>query len=370
MSHGRSVVTAAGERSRRRSAEEAAKEIQTYYSGLRAATPLARSTAVLQGANEALVWTKGRSRGPPGGVSELTLGQKGTCVLSEDSLPREVPDQAQFQSDSEPQGEEFEDAQGYQDSGNPEAGSGASEGAVGPIAARRQYEEAREVGNKGGVNARTRAEAEERQVGRVIDRDQGSRSRQAEFDDRESPIPQVTVSSVQEGTGVKAVSAEAETVEGDQVSQSQRKKLGDPNSSGTKGLLTGSQDVRRSSARAEDVTGGRSAVGVEADTTGVINRSSGTHSSQPVEARGLGGRIPREGLRPRAFSTPQEATPVRQGRSGFSVGGSPSRQSLEEPELDWDPFLGERKTWRNVQCSTTRSPKSSGARRKRMRLSG
>ncbi|KAI9557178.1 pol polyprotein [Daphnia sinensis] len=182
MSHGRSVVTAAGERSRRRAAEEAAKEIQTYYSGLRAATPLARSTAGLQGANEAL------------------------------SLPREVPDQAQFQSDSEPQGEEFEDAQGNQDSGNPEAGSVASEGAVGPIAARRQYEEAREVGIKGGVNARTRAEAEERQVERVIDRDQGSRSRQAEFDDRESLIPQVTVSSVQEGTGVKAVSAEAETI--------------------------------------------------------------------------------------------------------------------------------------------------------------
>ncbi|KAI9549189.1 hypothetical protein GHT06_006838 [Daphnia sinensis] len=154
-------------------------------------------------------------------------------MLLEESLPREVPDQAQFQSDSEPQGEEFEDAQGYQDSGNPEAESGASEGAVGPIAARKQYEEAREVGNKGGVNARTRREAEERQVGRVIDRDQGSRSRQAEFDDHESLIPQVTVSSVQEGTGVKAVAAEAETIEGDQVSQSQRRKSGDPNSSET-----------------------------------------------------------------------------------------------------------------------------------------
>ncbi|KZS10201.1 Uncharacterized protein APZ42_025383 [Daphnia magna] len=32
---------------------------------------------------------------------------------------------------------------------------------------------------------------------------------------------------------------------------------------------------------------------------------------------------------------------TRQGRGGFSVGGSPSRQFLEDPELEWGPFLEE-----------------------------
>ncbi|KZS03107.1 Uncharacterized protein APZ42_034226 [Daphnia magna] len=129
MSHGKGVIIDALERSRRRAAEEAAKEIQTYYSGLRAATPLARSSTGLQAASAASARSKGRSRGPPEEVSDLILGQKGTWLSREVFLPREVPDPSQFQSDSEPQGEEFEDAQSYQDSRNPEAGSAVMEGA-------------------------------------------------------------------------------------------------------------------------------------------------------------------------------------------------------------------------------------------------
>ncbi|KAK4023288.1 hypothetical protein OUZ56_008706 [Daphnia magna] len=289
MSHGRGVIIDAGERSRRRAAEEAAKEIQTYYSGLRAATPLAKPSTGLQAASAASARSKGRSIGPSGEVSDLTLGQKGTWLSREVSLPREVPDPSQFQSDSEPRGEEFEDAQSCQDSGNPEAGGAVTEGAYESVAARKQHEGAREVGNEGGVNARTGAGNEKRQEVRVVDRDQGSRTRQAEFDDRESLIPQVSVSSVQERI------------------DEQRRKSRDPNSLGTQG-----------------------------------------DSGQPLEARndeqrgvGLERRSLREGLQPRAFSTPQEAATVRQGRGGFSVGGSPSRQSLEDPELEWDPFLEE-----------------------------
>ncbi|KAK4017834.1 hypothetical protein OUZ56_033724 [Daphnia magna] len=320
----------AGERSRRRAAEEAAKEIKTYYSGLRAATPLARSSTGLQAASAASSRSKGRSRGPPGEVSDLTLGQKGTWLSREVSLPREVPDPSQFQSDSEPRGEEFEDAQSCQDSGNPEAGGAVMEGAYESVAARKQHEGAREVGNEGGVNARTGAGNEKRQEVRVVDRDQGSRTRQAEFDDRESLIPQVSVSSVQERI------------------DEQRRKSYDPNSLGTQGSVTGNREVWQGSAWAEAAADRERIVSVEADTSGVINRSSGSDSGQPLEARndeqrgvGLKRRSLREGLRPRAFSTPQEAAAVRQGRGGVSVGGSPSRQSLEDPELEWDPFLEE-----------------------------
>ncbi|KAK4017592.1 hypothetical protein OUZ56_033206 [Daphnia magna] len=330
MSHGRGVIIDAGERSRRRAAEEAAKEIQTYYSGLRAATPLARSSTGLQAASAASARSKGRSRGPPGEVSDLTLGQKGTWLSREVSLPREVPDPSQFQSDSEPRGEEFEDAQSCQDSGNPEAGGAVTEGTYESVAARKQHEGAREVGNEGRVNARTGAGNEKRQEVRVVDRDQGSRTRQAEFDDRESLIPQVSVSSVQERI------------------DEQRRKSYDPNSLGTQGSVAGNREVWQGLAWAEGAADRKRIVSVEADTSGVINRSSGSDSGQPLEARndeqrgvGLERRSLREGLRPRAFSTPQEAATVRQGRGGFSVGGSPSRQSLEDPELEWDPFLEE-----------------------------
>ncbi|KZR95754.1 Uncharacterized protein APZ42_010297 [Daphnia magna] len=117
-------------------------------------------------------------------------------LIREVSLPREVPDPSQFKSDSEPRGEEFEDAPNCQDSRNPEAGGPVTEGAYESVAARKQYEGAREVGSEGGVNARTGAGNEKRQEVRVVDRDQGSHTRKAEFDDHESLIPQVSVSSV------------------------------------------------------------------------------------------------------------------------------------------------------------------------------
>ncbi|KZS10725.1 Uncharacterized protein APZ42_024741 [Daphnia magna] len=260
MSHGRGVIIDAGKRSRRRAAEETAKEIQTYYSGLRAATPLARSLTELQTAGAALARSKGRSRGPPGEMSNLTLRQKGTWLSREVSLPWEVPDPSQFQSDSEPQGEEFEDAESCQDSRNPEAGGAVTEGAYESVAARKQYEGAREVGNEEGVNARTGAGNEKRQEVRVVDRDQGSRTRQAEFDDRESLIPQVSVCSVQERIN------------------EQRRKSYDPNSLGTQGSVTGNREVRQGSTWVEGAADSRRIVSVEADTTGVINRSSGTDS--------------------------------------------------------------------------------------------
>ncbi|KZS12009.1 Uncharacterized protein APZ42_023099 [Daphnia magna] len=206
MSKGRSVIITAGERSRRRAAKEATKEIQTYYSGLRASTPLAGSSTGLQAASVA--------------------------SAREVSQQREVPDPSQFQSESEPQGEEFEDGQSYQDSRNPEAGCAVMEGAYESVAARKQYEGTREVGNEGRVNVRTGVDNEIWQEVRVICRDQGSGTRQEEFNDRESLIPQVSICGVQE-----------------RIDEQRRKS-------------------------------------VEADTTGVINRSSGTKVGQPSEARG------------------------------------------------------------------------------------
>ncbi|KAK4009352.1 hypothetical protein OUZ56_018469 [Daphnia magna] len=97
--------------SRRRATEVAAKEIQTYYSGLRSATPLARSSTGMQAGNAASARPKGR-----------------TWLAREVSLQQAVPDPSQFQSDSEPQGDEFEDAQSCQDSQNPEARSAVTEG--------------------------------------------------------------------------------------------------------------------------------------------------------------------------------------------------------------------------------------------------
>ncbi|KZS10401.1 Uncharacterized protein APZ42_025133, partial [Daphnia magna] len=184
------------------------------------------------------------------------------------SLLREIPDPSQFQSDSEPQGEEFGDIQSYQDSRNLEAGSAVTEGAYELVAARKQYEGAREVGNEGGVNARTGAGNEKRQEMRVIDRDQGLLTRQAEFDDHESLIPQVSVSSVQEKI------------------HEQRRKSYNPNSLDTQWSVTGNREVRQGSARVKGAAGRKRTDSVEADTTGVINHSSGTDSGQPSEARG------------------------------------------------------------------------------------
>ncbi|KAK4009563.1 hypothetical protein OUZ56_018697 [Daphnia magna] len=199
----------------------------------------------LQAANAVSDRSKGRSRGPPGEVSDLTLVQKGTWLASEVSLPRKVPDPSQFLSDSEPQGEEFEDAQSYQNSPNPKAGSAVTEGAYEP----------------------------------------GWHPRQAEFDDRESLIPQVPVSSVQERIDAQDVSVEAKTVGGDRVSQLQRRKSYDPNSLGRQGSMTGTREVRQGSSRAVFAFDGRRTASVESDTTGVINRSSGTDSRRPSEAR-------------------------------------------------------------------------------------
>ncbi|KZS08236.1 Uncharacterized protein APZ42_027838 [Daphnia magna] len=224
------------------------------------------------------------------------------------SLLREVPDPSQFQSDSQPQGEEFEDAQSYQISQNPEAGGAATEGAYESVAARKQYEGAREVGNGGGVNARTGAGNEKRQEVQVVDRDQGSRTRQAEFDDRESLSPQVSVSSVQERI------------------DEQRRKSYDPNSLGKQKSVTGNRKVWQGSVRAEGAADSRRIASVEADTTGVINRSSGTDSGQPSEVRGdeergvgLERRSLREGLRHRAFSTPQEAATESTNHTPFMM---------------------------------------------------
>ncbi|KZS08016.1 Uncharacterized protein APZ42_028148 [Daphnia magna] len=222
MSHGRAVIIDAGERSRRRAAEEAAKKIQIHYSGT------------------------------PGEVSNLTLGQKGTWLAREVSLPWEVPDPSPFQSDSEQQGEEFEDAQSCQVSRNPEAGSAVTEGAYELVAARKQREGARE----------------------------------AEFDNRKSLILQVSVSRVQENIDAQDVSVEAKTVGGDRVSHSQRMKSYDPNLLGTHGLVTGNRDMRQGSAQVEGAADRKRTVSVEADTTGVINQSSGTDSGQPSDARG------------------------------------------------------------------------------------
>ncbi|KZS20644.1 Uncharacterized protein APZ42_012574 [Daphnia magna] len=66
-----------------------------------------------------------------------------------------------------------------------------------------------------------------------------------------------------------------------------------------------------------------------------------TADSRRKRGVGLERRSPCEGLRPTAFSTRQEAATGRQERGGFSVGGSPSRQSLVDPKLDWDTFLEE-----------------------------
>ncbi|KAK4021633.1 hypothetical protein OUZ56_003544 [Daphnia magna] len=137
-------------------------------------------------------------------------------------LPRELPDQSLFQSDSEQQGEEFEDAESNQDSRNPEARSAVTELAYDLVAAREQCEGVREVGNKTRVNARTGVGEEGRQEMRVVDRDQGSRTRPTEVDDHESLIPQVLVPIVQERIDAQSVSAksrqqEADTVGSDQV---------------------------------------------------------------------------------------------------------------------------------------------------------
>ncbi|KAK4024725.1 hypothetical protein OUZ56_010146 [Daphnia magna] len=228
MSHGRSVIADAGRKSRRRAGEEVAKEIHTYYSGVRAATPLGRSQ--LQAVDAASTRVKGRSRGPPAEASELTLWLRVACLPSEVSRPREVQDPEQFRSDSELQGEEFEEERSGQDYRNPRAGSAVSEGTYEPRAARKQCKGAHEEGNGREVNVRTRAGDEERPEERFIYRDQG-------------PL-------------------------------SQWKRTGDPNSLGTLGLMTGSKEVCHVSAQAEDVTGERSAAGVEADKTGVIDRSS------------------------------------------------------------------------------------------------
>ncbi|KZS03388.1 Uncharacterized protein APZ42_033859 [Daphnia magna] len=237
MSHGRSAIADAKEKSRRRAAEEAAKKIHTYYSGVRAATPLGRSQ--LKAVDAASARVKSRSRGPPGEASELTPGLRVACLPSEVSRPREVQDPAQFRSDSELQGEEFERAWSGQDYRNPGAGSAVSEGTYEPRAARKQCKGAHEEGNGREVNVWTRAGDVERQEERLIDRDQ-------------EPL-------------------------------SQWKRTGDPNLLGTQGLVTVSQKVCKVSAQAEDETGEKSAAGVEADTTGVIIRSSGTDSSHLSE---------------------------------------------------------------------------------------
>ncbi|KAK4021534.1 hypothetical protein OUZ56_003449 [Daphnia magna] len=170
----------------------------------------------LQVANVAPLRSKNRSRGPPGKVSYLTLGQKSTWLASQVSLPREVPDPSQFQSDSEPQGEEFEDAQSYQDSRNTEAGSAVTEGAYAPVAARR-------------------------------------------------------LSGSEDG--------------GSLVSQSERRKSYNPNFLGTQGSVTGNREVQQKSAWVEVAADGRRTASVEADITGVINRSSSTGSVRPSEER-------------------------------------------------------------------------------------
>ncbi|KAK4003640.1 hypothetical protein OUZ56_005396 [Daphnia magna] len=203
---------------------------------------------------------EGRSRGTPGEVSNLTLGQKGTWLAREVSLPWEVPDPSPFQSDSEQQGEEFEDAQSCQVSRNPEAGSAVTEGAYELVAARKQREGAREVGNEGAVNTPTGAEFDNR---------------------RKSLILQVSVSRVQENIDAQDVSVEAKTVGGDRVSHWQRMKSYDPNSLGTHGLVTENRDMRQGSAQVEGAADRKRTVSVEADTTGVINQSSGTDSGQP-----------------------------------------------------------------------------------------
>ncbi|KZS13365.1 Uncharacterized protein APZ42_021523 [Daphnia magna] len=74
------------------------------------------------------------------------------------------------------------------------------------------------------------------------------------------------------------------------------------------------------SKRVEGAADRRRIVSVEADTTGVINRSSGTDSEQPSETRSEG------------WAWKEETC---------AVVGSPSQQSLEDPELEWDPFLEE-----------------------------
>lgn len=155
-------------------------------------------------------------------MNHLTLGQKSTWLTTEVFLPRELPDQLLFQSDSEQQGEEFEDAESNQDSRNPEARSAVTELAYDLVAAREQCEGVREVGNKTRVNARTGVGEEGRQEMRVVDRDQGSRTRPTEVDDHESLIPQVLVPIVQEKIDAQSVSAksrqqEADTVGSDQV---------------------------------------------------------------------------------------------------------------------------------------------------------
>ncbi|KZR96970.1 Uncharacterized protein APZ42_008392, partial [Daphnia magna] len=59
----------------------------------------------------------------------------------------------------------------------------------------------------------------------------------------------------------------------------------DPNSLGTQGSVTGNREVWQGSAWAEDAADRKRIVSVEADTSGVINRSSGSDSGQPLEAR-------------------------------------------------------------------------------------
>lgn len=186
-------------------------------------TPLgAAALTGVQAAYAASARSKGRSRGPQGKVNHLTLGQKSTWLTTELFLPQELPDQSQFQSDFEQQGEEFEDAESNQDSRNPEARSAVTELAYDLVAAREQCEGVREVGNKTRVNARTEVGEEGRQEMRVVDRDQVSRTRPTEVDDHESLIPQVLVPIVQERIDAQSVSAksrqqEADTVGSDQV---------------------------------------------------------------------------------------------------------------------------------------------------------
>ncbi|KAK4024649.1 hypothetical protein OUZ56_010071 [Daphnia magna] len=166
------------------------------------------------------------------------------------------------------------DAQSYQYSRNPEAGSAVTEGAYEQVAACKQNEGSREVRNEGGVNARTGAGDEKQQEVLGVDHDQGSHTRMTEFDDHQSVVV------------------------------SRRCHSPDSRKDRRTGRLSGSEDGRR-----------RSGIAV-------------------AEEEVVRPKFQREGLRPRAFSTPQKAGTVRQRRSGFSVGGSPSQPSLKDPELE------------------------------------
>lgn len=92
-----------------------------------------------------------RNERPPFGAERYVVDQRDV------SLPQKVPDPSQFQSDSQPQDEEFEDAKGVQDYGNPKAKSAVTRERYEPVEAHEQCQGAREVGNKKRVNERTRA---------------------------------------------------------------------------------------------------------------------------------------------------------------------------------------------------------------------